>query len=156
VSKGLLVRWFSRADAKKGKVTVAVMDLEAIFSAGELVVGILGLVVAVASLVYAKRVRHEKEEREKLVQVMLATIAGNIVHIRESPGWADRHFAHIRDQALQLQDSDQKAEIIRSAQDGSRDAVAAQRMLSDLLNVAIGLQQGLFDTESIRHPEKRE
>jgi len=86
---------------------------------------------------------------------MLARIAGNIVHIEENPGWADRHFANIRDAALQLQDSNEKAEIIKSAQEGSRDAVAAQRMLVDLLNVVLGLQEGLFDTKDIRRPEQQ-
>ena len=130
-------------------------DLQTIFSAGELVVGILGLIVGVASFVYARRVSHEKEAREKLVQEMLATIAGNIVHIRQNPGWADLQFALIRDQALQLQDSKEKAEIIKSAQDGSRVAVAAQHMLTDLLNVVQGLQKGLFDREVIRRPEQQ-
>ena len=120
----------------------------------DLLLSIIGVVITTASLVYAIKTNREKADRDRLVKEKLAGIAGNIECIRKSPNWADHHFGAINKEALKLERSEVKDEIIGHAHMGARDAVAAHRMLGNLLGDVLALQRGLFGTDNIRHPDR--
>ena len=88
---------------------------------------------------------------ERLIHSKLKGIAGNIFASDRSASLADRHYRSCRDNALKLADSDEKNEILKHAHDGARDAEAASRMLENLLNEVLSLQDGLFKTRDKIH-----
>ena len=118
----------------------------------ELVLSIVGTALGAAGLVYAVMTNREKANLERLVRSELRGLAGNIWSIRKNPRWADRHFGRIHDIAAKLETNEQVTGILRAAQTGARDAVAAERMLGNLLNEVLCLQEGLFGTKEIEHP----
>lgn len=117
---------------------------------------IFSAIITVGSLVYAVMTNREKRKLEKLVKSMLAGIAGNIRGIRENPAWADQQFRNIRERALELERNDDVKAILQHAHDGARDVTAAERMLGDLLGEVLWLQKGLFGTELIYHPNRKD
>jgi len=112
---------------------------------------IFGTAVTVASLIYAIKTNDEKKKREAQVKETLIGLAGNVVRIQTNLLWADVHFGAIRDIALKGNDMNNIKDIITRAHVGARDAVAAERMLGNLLNQIITIQRSLFGTEEIKH-----
>jgi hypothetical protein len=116
------------------------------------VLSILGTALTLASLVYAIKTGREKVRLERLVKAKLAGLAGNINAIRPSAAWADRHLININRHALNLERGPDMSAILDSAQLGARDATAATRMLDNLLNEVLSLQDGLFGERLVTHP----
>ncbi len=117
---------------------------------------IVGTLITTASLVYAIKTNREKERFEKLVQDKLAGIAGNVWKSQQSTDWSDKNFTRARNAAYELEDCDKKQDILKHIHNGARDAVAAKRMLSNLLGEVLSMQKGMFGTDTIAHPEKSE
>jgi hypothetical protein len=113
----------------------------------------LGTVVTTASLVYAIKTNKEKEKFEKLVRDKLSGIAGNVWKARQSAHWSDKNFARARNETIKLSECDEKSKILEHLHNGARDAVAAERMLSNLLGEVVSMQKGMFNTDIISHPD---
>jgi hypothetical protein len=120
----------------------------------EILLSALGVIITTGSLVYAIKTAKEKKERDRLVREKLAGIAGNIAFIRKSAQFADTHFSKISNYAQEMDRSDDVKGIVGESHKGARDAVAATRMLANLLGDVLALQRGLFETEDIRHPDR--
>jgi len=69
---------------------------------------------------------------------------------------SDKNFTRARDAAYELEESDKKKNVLKHIHNGARDAVAATRMLSNLLGEVLSMQKGMFGTETKAHPEKSE
>jgi kynureninase len=122
-------------------------------TAMEILLSILGTLITTASLVYAIKTNREKQRFERLVRDKLAGIAGNVWHSQVSADLSDRNFTKARDAAHELEESEKKQKVLKHIHNGARDAVAAKRMLSNLLCEVLSMQKGMFDTEKILHPE---
>lgn len=120
----------------------------------EIALSIIGVALGAAGLVYAVMTNREKARLEKLVQAELRGLAGNIEQIRVSPAWAHQHFQGIQECALKLERNQDVDQILRHAQSGVGDSVAAERMISNLLGQVLTLQEGMFGTRTITHPGK--
>jgi hypothetical protein len=59
----------------------------------------------------------------------------------------------VRDNALQLEQNDRVKDILLHAHEDARDVAAAKRMLGNLLGQVLAIQEGLFDTKMIAHPD---
>ena len=118
-----------------------------------LIISIIGTIITAGSFVYAFKTNREKKALERLIRGTLKGIAGNIVASEKSATLADRHFNSCRDEALKLDESISKKEILKHLHDGARDAESASRMLENLLNEVLSLQDGLFKTRDIVHPK---
>ena len=113
----------------------------------------VGLLITTVSLVYAIKTNWEKRKFEKLVQEKLAGIAGNVWSSQKSADLSDRNFTRARDAAYELEESDKKQDVLKHIHNGARDAVAAKRMLSNLLGEVLSMQKGMFGTDTIAHPD---
>ncbi len=86
----------------------------------------------------------------------MASLAGNIEHIRINPSHADTTFSIIQDKALALVEKNEEIkEILKNAQLGARDVTAAERMLANLLNQVNWIKIGLFKQNKIINPDIR-
>lgn len=117
------------------------------------IITIVSALITIASLVYAIKTNKEKIRFEKLVKDVLAGIAGNVWYARESADKADTNFTRARNETSKSEDSDTKQLILRHIHNGARDAVAAKRMLSNLLNEVMSMQKGMFGNSEIKHPD---
>jgi hypothetical protein len=124
-----------------------------VIDVSSLVISIISTIITVGSLVYAIKTNREKKSLERLIHGKLKGIAGNIVASDKSATLADTHFRKCRDKALKLDESSLKNEILVHLHDGARDAESASRMLENLLNEVLSLQNGLFKTRDIVHPK---
>ncbi len=120
------------------------------------IVGIVGTLITTWSFVYAIKTRSEKKKFEKLVRDKLTGIAGNVWYSQKSADLSDKNFTRARDAAYELEESDKKKNVLKHIHNGARDAVAAKRMLSNLLGEVLSMQKGMFGTDTIAHPEKSE
>ena len=120
----------------------------------EILLSIVGTLITTASLVYAIKTNIEKQRFERLVRYKLAGIAGNVWHSQRSTDLSDKNFTRARDAAYELEESDKKQNVLKHIHNGARDAVAAKRMLSNLLGEVLSIQKGMFETEIIAHPER--
>ncbi len=122
-----------------------------------LLLAVIGIVIGIASLVYAVMTNRDKARLEKLVQAELRGLAGNIDEIRANPKWAYEHFKTIQAYALKLEErSDSVNRIHEAALYGTGDALATERLLGNLLNQVLTLQDGLFGTKVIEHCDRSE
>ena len=122
----------------------------------EILLTISGTLITTASLVYAIKTNREKQRFERLVRDKLAGIAGNVWFSQKSAGLSDNNFTRARDAAYELEESDKKQNVLKHIHNGARDAVAAKRMLSNLLGEVLSMQKGMFGTDKIGHPEMSE
>lgn len=126
---------------------------ELMINVWSLIISIIGTIITVGSLVWSFKTSKEKKTLERLIHGKLKGIAGNIVASDKSATLADIHFRKCRNEALKLDESIEKNEIIKHSHDGARDAESASRMLENLLNEVLSLQDGLFKTREIAHPK---
>jgi hypothetical protein len=121
-----------------------------------ILLSIVGTLITTASLVYAIKTNKEKQKLERLVRDKLAGIAGNVWYSQQSADMSDKNFTRAREAAYELEETDKKQNVLRHIHNGARDAVAAKRMLSNLLCEVLSMQKGMFGTDTIAHPEKSE
>ena len=117
---------------------------------------VLSVCIGVVAIVYAVMVNREKAKLEKLVRSGLRGLAGNICKVRQSTTWANWHFIKIQELVLQCPETEERKGILKETQYGHGDAVASERMLTNLLNEVLITQDGLFNTKEIHHPEEPE
>lgn len=122
----------------------------------DLLLSIGGTLITTGALVYGIITNRQKIKFEKLVRDKLAGIAGNVWYAQKSAGLSDKNFTRTREAAYKLEECDEKQDILKHIHNGARDAVAAKRMLSNLLGEVISMQNGMFGTEIIAHPERSE
>lgn len=122
----------------------------------EILLSIVATLITTASLVYAIKTNREKKKFERLVRDKLAGIAGNVWYSQKSADLSDKNFTRARDAAYELEESDRKQNVLKHIHNGARDAVAAKRMLSNLLGEVLSMQKGMFGTDKIAHTEKSE
>lgn len=122
----------------------------------EILLSIVGTLITTGSLVYAIKTNREKQKFEKLVRDKLAGIAGNVWNSQRSADLSDKNFTKARDAAYELEENDRKQNVLKHIHNGARDAVAAKRMLSNLLGEVLSMQKGMFGTDTIAHPEMSE
>ena len=120
----------------------------------ELYLTIASVGVGVAGLVYAYMTNRANADLRALVRSSLQGLAGNIDIIHKNPVWADEHFSRIQQRALNLErGNDHVKSILDHAHLGARDFTAAERMLRNLLNEVLTIQEGMFGTRIMTHPD---
>lgn len=87
---------------------------------------------------------------------LLQNAAGNICKSQQSTEYAFWNFKNIQKNAIELNDSDYKKEISKLASDGQGDAASADRLLINLFNEFLSLQELQLGERDIKHPEKNE
>ncbi len=121
----------------------------------EIALSVIGAVVGIAGLIYAIMTNHAKASLERLIRAELRGFAGNIDHIRNSAHGANEHLHYIRKFAANLDQGNFVTEIIARAHVGGNDAASAERMLQNLLNQVLTLQEGMFGTREVTSPVPR-
>jgi len=120
----------------------------------EILLSIAATLITTASLVYGIKTNREKQKFERLVRDKLAGIAGNVWYCQRSADLSDKNFTKARDATHELEESEKKQKVLKHIHNGARDAVAAERMLSNLLGEVLSMQKGMFETDEIAHPER--
>ena len=116
---------------------------------------LIGICIAIGSVIYAYMVNREKQKLENLIRALLQGFAGNICKILESAEYAWNHFVIIQDNVIGLDESKEKNNVLKSLQLGHGDITAAHRMLHNLLNEVLITQSGLFGTKIINYPQEK-
>ena len=83
-------------------------------------------------------------------------MAGNIAKIQQSSEWAATNLRDARNTAVLLPESDLKPPLIKFITNGVGDATALDRLIINLFNDVLNMQQAQFNTRIITHPEKQE
>ena len=122
----------------------------------ETILSIVSVALGAAGIVYAILTNRAKTRLEQYIQRHLRSLAGNIEWITASAAWAGQHFQAINETALRLERSEDVNQILTHAHDGRGDAIAAERMIKNLLNEALAIQEGQFGTRCIVHPGRPE
>jgi hypothetical protein len=120
----------------------------------ENMVEFISIGIGFAGVLYAILTNRQKAKMENMVRIHLSGIAGNIKAIRKSTGWSWTHFGKIQNIAVNLESSEVRETILKSAQLGTGDSAAADRMLENLLNNVTNIQEGMFGTTEVRYPEE--
>lgn len=126
------------------------MDVGTIAS---IVISLIGIVIGILIAVWQTK---EKQKLQKFTLTNFQGITGNIAKIQQSTNWAMNNFRNARAIAVQLPDSDMKAQLITKICDGLGDAVAADRMVINLFNQVITAQNAQFDNSEVSHPDKKD
>ena len=114
-----------------------------------LLLAVAGVVVGLASLVFAIKTQQEKAKFERLVNCELAGIAGSILMIRDNPRLAHSNIDYILQRLEDLEGSPNVKEIVNHLAWAQGDSAATHRLLEVLLNNVLGLQEGLFGTRRV-------
>ena len=112
---------------------------------------VLGITIGLTGVLYAILTNRQKAKMENMVRIHLSGIAGDIKEIRKSTDWCWRNFDSIQNNAVNLEESELKKKILKSAQHGMGDSAAAHRMLGSLLSYVMNTQEGMFGTTEIRY-----
>jgi hypothetical protein len=96
----------------------------------------------------------KRRKLEQFTNSSLRGIAGNLAKIKQSTAWAFNNFRVAQSEAVKLTNSENKNELLIKIADGQGDAASADRMIVNLLNEILTLQEGQFGTREITHPEK--
>ena len=120
----------------------------------EIVISVISVAVGLVALVYAMMTNREKARLEKLIAAELRGLAASIDWVRTNSAWASSHFGSIQEQALSLDRSDQVNGILVHTQKGDHDTVAAERMMTNLFNQVLTLQEGIFGTRIVTYPKE--
>lgn len=121
----------------------------------ENMVEFISIGIGLVGVLYAILTNRQKTKMENMVRIHLSGIAGNIKAIRKSTEWSWTHFDKIQNIALNLESSEVRETILKSAQLGTGDSAAADRMLENLLNNVMNIQEGMFGTTEVRYPEEK-
>lgn len=111
---------------------------------------------SILGLAFACYQYNEKTKLELFTKSVLQGIGGNICKIQQSTRWAFDNFRNIQKLAVNLPESELKSNLILLITDGQGDASASDRMLINLLNELLTVQEAQFRTREIKHTEKHE
>lgn len=118
----------------------------------EEVVGLVGVVIGIASLAFAFKAQHEKRQFEQLLKSTLVGLAGSIVMIRNNPALAHKNIDYILKRVDVLGANPDLNRIINRLAWAQGDSAATHRLLEVLLNDVLSLQEGLFGTRDAKAP----
>jgi hypothetical protein len=117
---------------------------------------IISIVISLAGIGLAIWQFKEKAKLEKFTLANFQGMIGNLAKIQQSTNWAMNNYRNARALAVQLPDSEIKAQLITKISDGLGDAVAADRMIINLFNQILTAQQTQFNNREINHPDKED
>lgn len=112
--------------------------------------------ITIASLVFGFYQANEKRKLKRFTISVLQGTAGNLCKVQQSTEWAFNNFREVKKLAVELANNDIKKELIKKVSDGQADAAAADRLLIDLFEQFMTIQESRFDSKDISHPEKKE
>jgi hypothetical protein len=118
------------------------------------VIGILGLLFGIAGVIIAWYQYNDKLKLEQFSKATLRGMAGNIAKIQQSTEWAATNLRDASNTAIQLPDSDLKLPLLKFISNGIGDATATDRLVINLFNDVLNMQQAQFNTRLSTHPEK--
>jgi hypothetical protein len=114
------------------------------------------IIAGCASILGFSFALYEYFKRKKLEQFTLNSLqglAGNLAKVAQSTEWASANFTAVQNDAINLPDSEIKKSIIMKATLGTGDTFSADRMVKNLFNELLTLQESQFGTRLIKHQE---
>ena len=81
-------------------------------------------------------------------------MAGNIAKIQQSTAWATNNIRDSHNTAAQLPETELKLPLLRFISNGLGDATAIDRLIINLFNDVLIMQQAQFNTRIVTHPER--
>ncbi|WP_133992279.1 hypothetical protein [Dinghuibacter silviterrae] len=120
------------------------------------IVGFLGLAVGIAGLVIAWFQYQSRLRLEHFTKASWKGMAGNIAKIQQSTEWAATNMRDAHNSAIRLPDSELKIELLGFISRGFGDATATDRLVTNLFNDVLNLQEAQFKTRIVTHPERDE
>lgn len=118
------------------------------------VIGIGGLIVGVIGLIVAWFQYDGKKKLEQFSKTTLQGMAGNIAKIQQSTAWAKTNARDAHNTTALLPDSDLKVTLLKFLLNGMGDATATDRLVTNLFNDALTMQESQFKTRIVKHPER--
>ena len=116
----------------------------------ENIIGYIGTAFGAAGLIYAVYANKQKQNLERLVKSNLQRLAGNIEKVRDKARFAYRDCDAVRRGLDNINIKDGPLpEIRRRVIHGHSNSLSAQSMLENMLNVVLGMQEGLFNSAVI-------
>jgi hypothetical protein len=115
----------------------------------ELFLSLFGLVLTVASIIYAFITNREKNKLQSLVKIRLEDMIKSIEAVRGNTKLAHTHIDHIRKFMNGLRRSDELKTMLDRVAWAEADITAAHRMLKRLRQDVASLQNGLFAVQEI-------
>ena len=112
--------------------------------------------VTVLSFLFAIYQFNEKKKLKRFTISVLQGTAGNLCKVQQSTEWAFVNFQHAQKLAVELADSKEKKELIIKISNGQGDAAAADRLVINLFEQFMTIQESQFKLKDISHPEKKE
>jgi ABC-type amino acid transport substrate-binding protein len=114
-----------------------------------------GLITTISFLFAIYQFKEKKKLRKFTISVLTGT-AGNLCKVQQSTEWAFANYREAQKLAVELKDSEIKKELIKKLSDGQGDAASADRLVINLFQQFMTLQDAQFDMKDISHPEKKE
>src|SRR6266581_8588819 len=115
------------------------------------IVGISGLIIGVAGLIIAGYQYEGKRKLEQFSKATLRGMAGNIAKIQQSTACASTNLKDAHNTATQLSESDLKQPLLKFISNGVGDATATDRLVINLFNDVLNMQQAQFNTRIVTH-----
>jgi ABC-type amino acid transport substrate-binding protein len=112
--------------------------------------------ITILSSVFGLYQFNEKRKLKIFTVSVLQGSAGNLCKIQQSTEWAFKNFREIQKLAVELSDSEIKKDLIKKVSDGQGDAAAADRLVINLFEQFMTIQESQFGSKEIKHPEKHE
>jgi hypothetical protein len=120
----------------------------------DLAIGIAGLIVGVIGLIVAWYQYNGKRKLALFSKTTLRGMAGNIAKIQQSTAWARTNTRDAHNTAALLPDSELKITLLKFLSNGMGDATATDRLVTNLFNDALTMQESQFKTRIVKHPER--
>jgi hypothetical protein len=117
---------------------------------------IIAGIASILGFAFACYQYHEKNKLKLFTKSVIQGIGGNICKIQQSTRWAFQNFRNAQKLLVKLPDSELKQNLVLIVADGQGDASASDRMLINLLNELLTVQEAQFGSRDISHTEKNE
>lgn len=113
-------------------------------------------IASILSLLFACYQFYERKKLELFTKSVLQGTGGNVCKIQQSTRWAFENIRNAQKIITKLPESELKENLTILLSDSQGDASASDRMLINLLNELLTLQEAQFHTRDIKHTEKSE
>lgn len=123
--------------------------------AGETVLQLLEITVAVAAFFWGVYETRERRKMARVLRTITKTYPGDIAKIYQSTEWARTNSRDAIAVVAKLPESEAKKDLIKFTSNCIGDSTATSRMCVNLFNGLLGFQEAQFGTRNFTHPEKK-
>jgi hypothetical protein len=116
---------------------------------------LLGTAITIVSLAYGIYQSRLKKKLELFSLNSLQYLAGDIAKIQQSSGWAFVNVQTAQNEISQINNLPTK-DIIMKISNAQGDTASTDRMITNLFNHILSLQESEFGSRIVKHPEAKD